>query len=208
MLSLINRTATSISNSTVRYIGQHVLYDFDSLENVSFDNCLSVEGLALASCTSLRKIIFPKCLQLSTQAFANCSSLVSVSLPLCVSVASLAFLSCITLSIIELPECRFVGGSAFSYCKSLATVSLPRVTIFSGQSIFANCNALKSLYLTSISTVPLLLLGTSTAYSNPFGSSCGLQTLSNAKIYVPSSLVTDFQNESGWSVFSSKYVGV
>lgn len=98
-----------------------------------------------------------------------------------------------------------IGSYAFYHCRSLTTASFPNCATIRNNT-FYSCYNLLSLYLTSTSIVQLEksdafswtpIAGYTTSTGGVYGS-----------IYVPSSLLSDYQTATNWSYFSSRFVGI
>jgi hypothetical protein len=109
------------------------------------------------------------------------------------------------LSFIELPNCRFAEEYAFMWCASLNTVLLPVVESI-GSSAFISCRQLLSLYLSNVSSVPLL--GNSAFASTPIGGYTAETAGRYGSVYVPSSLYTAFKTATNWSTISNRIVSM
>ncbi len=147
--------------------------------------------------------------------FEYCSALTTIYLPDCKIIESGAFRSCTSLQNISLPNCKVVGVSAFNSCPHIISIYLPECEQISGYAFagrsgspanrdiidlpkcgyIGNCafdyGWMNYLYLKNESVVSVV--------GNIFGSNGGAY-----RIYVPSSLVSDYQNDTYWSSYSNK----
>lgn len=105
--AFIERTLTSIENSTVTNIGDHAFTEFSSLNRVSFPSATSV----------------------SQYAFAYCTSLTDVSIPNVTNIYEYAFAYNNQLQVITLPAITYIGSRAFYQCTKLSTLYLPAQTV-------------------------------------------------------------------------------
>ncbi len=98
-----------------------------------------------------------------------------------------AFLGCV-LKNIDIPQgVQKIGSFAFS-CTNLETIKIPKSIVYIGDESFSQCSGLKEFY----------------CYNMPrtFASNIFARTdISNATLYVPSSLVEDFKIVSPWKEF-------
>lgn len=118
-----------------------------------------------------------------------------------------AFYGITKLQIINIPECSFIGNDAFLRCSNLSYVFLSKI-ITIGASAFAYCSRLISLYLMSTSIVQFNGIGpTDTFYSTPFYDYSEIAGRYGS-IFVPTSLLSDYQNHGLWSYVSERFVGV
>ena len=215
-----------VRNQSVSYIAPYAFeYMFD-LTGAVFPNCLEIGTSAFTTCKNLAIVSFPKCTSVGSyafqycsgsgftelslpscitvrrNAFANCYSINSVYLPRCESIEYAAFDQCSRITSIELPLCEYVGANAFEACVNLTTVSLPVCSVISGYAFSGT--KLYSLYLLSTSLV------TVSTVSSVFKNSPILVSVSGVygSIYVPSSLLTQYQTDSMWEPLSDRFVGV
>ena len=194
----------TVSFPSCTIIGSNAFQLCASLTTVSFPNCTTIGYSAFASCGKLITASFPKCTSISACAFYSCTSLATASFPSCTIIGDSAFASCKNLTTVSFPNCTNINRYAFCSCSSLTTVSLPSCTII-GSSAFSRCFLLKSLYLTGSSVCKL---SNSQAFSyTPIG---GYSTSAGTygSIYVPTSLLTSYQNATNWTYFSSRFVGI
>ena len=138
-------------------------------------------------------------------AFSECSKLTTVKdLINCSWLAAWAFRNCTSLSSVSLPAAEKIEDEAFGGCTSLSTLSLPKAVHF-GSSAFISCKRLISLYLPGSTVVSLY--GVSQFYSTPIG---GYSTIAGryGSVYVPSSLYSDYINNSKWASYSARIVSM
>lgn len=105
--AFIERTLTSIENSTVTNIG-----DF-----------------AFTKCSSLNRVSFPSATSVSQYAFAYCTGLTDVSIPNVTNIDEYAFGYNNQLQEITLPAITYIGSRAFHQCTVLSTLYLPAQTV-------------------------------------------------------------------------------
>lgn len=203
--SLVMRTISgTYENSRVTEIGGYAFTRCISLTGVSFSACTEIGSSAFYLCSSLTTVNFPLCENIRNYAFSGCANLSSVSFPACTEIGSNAFYACTSLSTVNFRACTRVLGSAFYRCIRLADVSFSACALI-GVSAFAGCNRLISLYLTGSS---LCALVNSNAFqSTPIGG-YSVSAGQYGSIYVPASLLSDYQTASNWSYFSSRFVGL
>ena len=142
--SIIDRTITKITNSSIETIGNNAFASCTSLTSVSFPVCTTIGYNAFASCTSLTSVSFPVCTTIGNNAFAYCTRLTSVSFPVCTTIRNNAFYCCTRLTSVSFPECTSIGNSAFQSCSSLTSVSFPECTSI-GSFAFYYCTSLTSV---------------------------------------------------------------
>ena len=171
---------------------------------------------AFRNCTSLTQVNLPVCSLVGTNTFINCPNLSQVSLPMCSSISVGAFNYCLKLSQISLPVCSYIGNYVFQDCSSLSQVSIPVCSVI-GYGAFSTCMSLSQISLPVCSyisgaafgycrSLSIITIGYSSVCS--LGSSNAFNatqiTSSTGSIYVPASLVSDYQSAENWSYFSTQ----
>lgn len=125
-----------------------------------------------------------------------------VDLPACAYIGERAFEGCENLTQANIPSCEIIERMAFMVCKSLTTVSLS-ACISIDFDAFAHCWMLTSIYLMGSSVVPLsdsdVFHSTPIAGYSDYAGQYGT-------IYVPSTLLSDYQSAPNWSYFSDRFV--
>ena len=114
------------------------------------------------------------------------------------SLASYIFYGYSNLISINCPFCSTIGNSAFYRCSNLTSISFPTCTLIGG-SAFNNCSNLTSIYLNNSSVCTLYA-------SNAFGAT--QITSTTGSIYVPASLLTEYQSAPEWSYFSTQFFSI
>ena len=185
-------TITSVVLCNCSYIGNSA-FQSTKITTINLSNVLTISSYAFRSCSLLSTLTNRTSVtNIGNGAFAYCSALESAALTNAVSVPSECHTRNYALSTANYTNASLVDTYGFLYCSSLVTVTLHNCMSF-GMSAFYGCTALTTVYLERVSSVPYL-------YGSTVFSSC--PNLTN--IYVPSSLVNDFKNNSKWSWFSAK----
>lgn len=185
------------------YLGKGAFRRCYNLHSIAINNCSYIGDAAFESCSSLSLVYMRGCEYIGTQAFFDCLSLnitlslskcsyigpyafrscyslgYSVSLPVCKTIESHAFESVSGSMHLDLPTCEYIGDFAFAYCKIQGYVS--------GTQWIGGINLLGSKVCQ--------LGGSSVFYSTNWY---------NAKIYVPSSLYSEYLSASYWYSLSNK----
>ena len=215
---IINRTATSITNSAVTWLQESAFYGFSDLSAVSFPNCSFISDSAFYECYSLTTASFDTCTEIGSYAFAYLENLSSVYFPVCTTVYNCAFQNCSALSSVNMPSLTTIGSYAFEDCgiqnvtfpvcteineygfrgcNSLSIASLPACT-YIGRGAFDNCYSLSALYLIGSSVCEA---DGDVLYDTPIYDGQG-------SIYVPASLVSAYCDAYGWSEHSTQILPV
>lgn len=200
----IQRTITTYT-STTSIVRANAFNECYQLTDVNLPNCTTVGNNAFTYCSSLTRAEFPSCTLVASSAFYGCIKLSVISFPICTTVQLAAFRGCSQLTAVNLPSCTTIQNQAFYGCYVLSTVSLSKCTSI-GSSAFRNCYNLISLYLMG-SSIPTLYLPSITFDSTPL-SNYSASAGQFGSIYVPSSLLSSYKTTTGWSLFSSRFVGI
>ena len=224
---IIARTISrSYINNTILKIGIYAFASCINLTTVSFPEVTTIGSYAFTYCTSLTTVSFPKATTIGASAFQSCINLTTVSFPKVTTIGSSAFGHCGSLTTVSFPEVTTIGASAFANCGSLTTVSFPKVTTISnyafssctnlttvsfpkatniGNYAFGSCYKLISLYLLNNSIVSLT--GSKVFNSSPIG---GYSASAGrfGSVFVPQSLLTQYQSATNWTSISSRIVGL
>ncbi len=200
---------TSIDLPECTYIGSHAFWCIN-LKSISLPKCEYISNSAFYNCIALEGIVLPICSYVGMGAFYGCSSLSEVYLPMCSYVGIGAFYGCSSLSEVYLPECSYIESQAFDMCQSLESISIPKCE-YLGYRALAVCKRITDINLPVCSFIGLsafracdslrtATLGYSGVCSCDGYAFYGTSILS---IYVPSSLVSDYQADSMWSVYAT-----
>lgn len=205
-------TIQNISASTVTSIATGAFYSCSQLTTINFPNVTYLSYSIFHYCSSLNTVNLPKVTSLYAYTFSNCKNLTSIYLP---NVSRFNgeynFGQCYNLITISVPELTYIYGSDFQYCSALETISFPKLSMFGlYSSCFIGCKNLKSIYLMNSSMVYFsryssqnwkIFDGSPVTHSSYLG---GIY----ASIYVPSSLLTTYQTDSGWASIADRFIGI
>ena len=169
---------------------------------LSFDNgklygrCVYLSSVNITNIVnkdSITEAELPELTSLYPDTFRSCYNLVSVSLPL---VSAVQFDMCSSLTDVYIPNVDFLNGT-FQGCTALSSVNLPKVSYFRN-AVFRNCTSLTTVVFGYEGVIPYKdgLFNTT-----PIGSGTG-------SIFVPASLVSEYQVANGWSSFSSQIFAI
>lgn len=198
---IIDRTITSASDSTVTKIRDYAFAYAKSLYRADFPECMNIGQNAFYSCSRLSQVEIPTCKQIGSYAFYSCNYLTTVRFPACESIFNNAFRQCDYIKNIIFPQCKIIGEEAFLGCVDIPVASFPMATVISNFAFFG-CYKFSLLTLRSSS---MCLLKNSNAFSStPFA---GYSTVFSGTpyIYVPASLVSQYQSATNWAYFSSYF---
>lgn len=169
---------------------------------LSFDNgklygrCVYLSSVNITNIVgkeSITEVELPELTSANNDTFRSCYNLVSVSLPKC---SYVTFDWCSSLTDVYIPNVEFLNGT-FQGCTALSSVNLPKVSYLKN-AVFMNCTSLTTVVFGYEGVVRYedRLFNTT-----PIGSGTG-------SIFVPASLVSEYQVANGWSSFSSQIFAI
>ena len=166
------RSIVSYAFSSSGIIDITIPYSVTSIGNDAFNDCYSLETLAVApgnpkyhstgNCIieTATKTLVVGCkssvipddgsvTSIGEHAFFNCNSLTSITIPNSVtSIGRYAFFNCNSLTSIVIPDSvTSIGWGAFYNCDSLASVTIPDSVTSIGDSAFESCDSLTSIVI-------------------------------------------------------------
>lgn len=190
----VEGTITEYYNNSIEQTAPYAFYGCSNITRVDLLACTSIESNTFANCKTLSYGNFPECVYVGASAFYACVSLNTIIFPELSSVAMCAFSSCKALSNVELPKCISLQNSAFRACSGLTVIRLPVCTTIMA-NVFGSCRSLASVILGASS---VCYLNTSTAFASTLIAS------GKGYIYVPASLVAEYQAATNWAYFSAQ----
>ena len=194
---------TNVNFPVVTSIGLYAFRGCVSITSASFTEVTSLGIGAFSGCISLTSVSFPAVTQLFASTFYNCTALNSVYCPAVINIQQYAFNRCLSLTSVSFPLVSQIGNYAFYRCSGLATASFPAVTSI-GSSAFYSCIGLVSLYMLGSS---MASLGSKNAFFyTPMDDST--YTGNFGSIYVPASLVSEYQAASNWSYYADRITAI
>lgn len=228
LLGLIDGTATSFSDSSIETIRECAFYFYSTLRSIDIPNVKTIGAYAFFNTALNSDINLPKLEgfykdKMSGSPFASTkitsftaplfkgnvtngvydytmqqfsvTSLRTVYAPLITKIGQSAFTSNNYMtSAVFSKQLDSIGAGAFAYCSSLTSFDCGITTSLSGGS-FSGCSKLVSLTFRS-STVCALTYPSALASSSH-----------HVTIYVPSNLITSYQEETNWStLYNNGYI--
>ena len=209
-----NIEITNLDNSA-SFVKSNAFQGNQLIQTVNLPYATSAGNNAFYNCSSLKQVDLPMCRYIGNGCFSGCRSLAQVSLPMCIKIDAYAFYNCSSLKQVDLPMCSFIGFAAFSSLRSLAQVSLP-VCSYIVYYAFYNCSLLSQVnlpmcrkiddyafrYCSSLSIITIGYSGVCSLGVSVFSNT--LIASDTGSIYVPVSLVSDYQSATNWSYFSTQ----
>lgn len=209
------RTPGTASGGTILTWDDVVSHTFPLPKDCAISSNAVISDYALAY-TDIVTLSAPNLTDPKTALCYGCSKLKSVSLP---SVPTLygknnLFQNCVSLTRVSLPKCTILGTSTFEGCSSLTALVFERVNR-TYNNTFSNCSKLKSVdFLVGVyfgggntfanDTVldTLILRGNTVsglANINNFANTPFASGKAGGTLYVPQTLVSDYQSATNWS---------
>lgn len=157
---IIDRTITSIFNSTCTTIGDYAFANCVNLKNITFTNCYEYGASAFLNCPLVEVTLGPLGSiwgiddgdGLGTRLTGN-TSLIKAHFPgYSGSIGQSLFKGCTLLSDISFPNVRTVGPVAFYNCNSLTEISFPEAISFE-VAAFQNCNNISKVYAPLVASI-------------------------------------------------------
>lgn len=162
-------------------------------------NVKTIGQYAFYNCTALALTDLPNGItNIDINGFRDCKNISLTSLPTgLTSIADSSFRGCSKLAIYQLSsKITSVGSYGFYGCTSIKKLRMHSSEITINELAFGGCTNLERIMLPNVTNVPTL--SNINAFNNtPIASGTGY-------IYVPDTLVTDFQNSTNWSNFSTQ----
>ena len=117
------------------------------------------------------------------------------------------FQNCVSLKTVEMPIVDGFQQSFFYNCQALSEVSFPKANMI-GANVFNRCFNLLSLTLEYYSNSVVWLVQSNAFESTPIAGYTASTGGQLGSIYVPASLLTEYQSATNWAFFSERFVGV
>jgi len=175
-----------------------------SLSEIYAPNVIAITGNGFENCNALSKVTFSTLYFLPYNCFRSCANLKEINIDkVSGELPTSCFYGCTTLKKIRNFYASYITASCFASCFSMSKALFATYYIYS--SAFANCRSLSKLYLMATAMVSLQ---NSNAFSSTPIANSGYLSGAYGSIYVPSYLVSDYQNDSMWSWFADRFVGL
>ena len=185
--------------------GYSMFYNTKNITKLSLTNLETISGnFTFKVCQDLKEINCPKLLRiLGLDCFSNCNKLSSINIPAASYIGSGAFQGCKALTYISLPAVTTLSSGAFGYC-TFSKIVLPSLSKMNNDP-FYSCKALVSVYLPN----SIVCSATNNIFNNtPMRSLYSEAGYKYGSIYVPMSLLSQYQSAPYWSNVSSRIVGL
>lgn len=185
--------------------GYSMFYNTKNITKLSLTNLETISGYyTFKYCQDLKEINCPKLLRIYGQdCFRGCNKLSSINIPAVSYIGSGAFQDCKALTYISLPAVTTMSSIAFGYC-TFSKIVLPSLSKMNNDP-FYGCKALVSVYLPN----SIVCSATNNIFNNtPMRSLYSEAGYKYGSIYVPMSLLSQYQSASYWSNLSSRIVGL
>lgn len=190
----ITTSATALGNSSA--------YGRTGITSITSATVTKVYTNAMYGCTGLQEINLPSLIGFGgdnagssshTSAFRGCTSLSTVKAPSAQWVQGQMFYGCTSLQTIVLPSCTKISNQCFYGDNHLEAADFGGATFqMTDQNIFNNCSAFDTLIIRASSVATLSNI-------NHFNGTPFASSGTGGTLYVPSSLVSSYQNTTNWS---------
>lgn len=228
--SIIDGSITEFEDDSITTLNRdRIFYGCNLLTRLSLPNLTYLNGYIFSidlsgNCTALETIDLPKLVSSNTSSFIRgLPSLININLP--EYSGSFSPVNCNGISKIFLPKCSEASFQGFNKLKYLV---FPNIVTFGkirdaggseanligidfgtslstinpgGDDVFyqTRCNNINALVIRSNTLVPI------TKTLGGYNSSLAFGQSSNNKIYVPQALISEYQNATNWSTYSSLF---
>lgn len=185
--------------------GYSMFYNTKNITKLSLTNLETISGyFTFKACQDLKEINCPKLLRIYGQdCFRGCTKLSSINIPAISYIGSGVFQGCNAIKDISLPAVTTLSSVAFGYC-TFSKIVLPSLSKMNNDP-FYGCKALVSVYLPN----SIVCSATNNIFNNtPMRSLYSEAGYKYGSIYVPMSLLSQYQSASYWSNLSSRIVGL
>lgn len=187
---------TSIDLPICREIGEYAFANNRNLTSINLPECKRLGGASFEYCNALTDINLPKCEDVVEGNFREISA-TSIDLPSCTNVGSDTFARCPNLTEVNIPVVNIIWYNPFVDCPNLTTVNASQCTEIHTEA-FAR-TALNSLDLSK--TFYCMLEDVNAFSETPLMNGEGT-------IYVHNAHIDYFRNDTNWSYFADRFVGV
>lgn len=127
--AILDRSITSLSDSTATKIGQYALAYCSKMTSADLPNVETVLTYGFYQCTGMTSVNLPKVASLGTYAFSQCFGLVSVNMPLASAIPSNCFYNCNKMKKADFGAAGSIAASAFGRCSSMTALILRSETL-------------------------------------------------------------------------------
>lgn len=153
-------------SSDEKYLPEYLFYYYDSIEEVSFPNVISIGEKAFQYCSNLRKVNLPKMKTLPEHIFQGCENLQEINIPLVTELPNHCFYNCTNFPGLDLTNIKTLEDYCFYGCKSITSVDLSNIS-YIGDRVFSNCTNLQEvIYPAGLTTVSYYLFSGCTSLQN------------------------------------------
>lgn len=223
----IEGTMTELT-SGVGTVGSHAFYKCTALTTANFPNATSIGDNAFYGCSALTTADFSNATSIGNNAFYQCRALKNVDFSKVENVKSYGFYGAWNVPL-NFPNATSIGQNAFNGCSNAKTAFFPKI-VSVPQYAFNGCNVCGSIELSSATSIAagavsscyrlttlilrsetLCTLTNTSAFTNCYhfhgtvNSSYNPDGLQDGYIYVPSTLVAEYQAATNWSTFADQF---
>lgn len=150
--SIIDKSITSYSDSTVTTVGGYSFVDCDQMTSVSVPSATTLGNYAFSSCGVLSSVNIPSVTTLGQYAFNACTALETISGGEVTATGNYSFTGCTALSSVNFPKLVTIAQYTFQNCTALTEFDGEEVTTIATYA-FTGCSALTSFNLPKAKSV-------------------------------------------------------
>lgn len=150
--SIVDKSITSYSDSTVTTVGGYSFVDCNQMTSVSVPSATTLGNYAFSSCGVLSSVNIPSVTTLGQYAFNACTALETISGGEVTATGNYSFTGCTALSSVNFPKLVTIAQYTFQNCTSLTEFDGENVTTIATYA-FTGCSALTSFNLPKAKSV-------------------------------------------------------
>lgn len=144
--SIVDKSITSYSDSTITTVGGYSFRDCDQITSVSVPSATTLGNYAFSSCGVLSSVNIPSVTTIGQYAFNACTALETISGGEVTATGNYSFTGCTALSSVNFPKLVTIAQYTFQNCTSLTEFDGENVTTIATYA-FKGCSALTSFNL-------------------------------------------------------------
>jgi hypothetical protein len=185
-IALLEGTITDFSNSELKTLRNHCMYNNDNLLTVDLPNVETIGDHAFDDCSKLQSVNIPKIKVLGNNVFYGCSQLKNINTYLELTEGGISlFATCSRLvGDFVLPKLTFMNNYFFSGCQQITSVTAENVTEI-GTYVFSNDKNITNISLPKLTKANTYAFNGCTSMTNfdfPLLTSAGNSCFNNCPL--------------------------
>ena len=183
-----------LSNSEINSLPNDFCRNWNYIKGLDIPSVTAIGTYTCYSCSKLTEVNAPNCTSIGGYGFYNCSALESINCVNIKSIDSSVFRGCAALTNLTFLEATSISTYGLRACTSLERLDFAKMSSI-GNNAFLESSALVTVI---IRTDKVCTLSNKNAFSStPIETGTGY-------IYVPQSLLSDYQSASNWSTYAAQ----